>query len=126
MENNFYENDFVSLEFRDKILYAKYKVSTIDLNAAKNATKFRMSITNGKKVPAIVDISSVKHVDKATRIFFSSSEAGRDLLALAVILSNPVTRMMGNFFIKFYQPEYPFKFFTSLNEAVEWIEDFTK
>lgn len=125
MENNLYENEYVAFEFRNGVLYGKYKSPTIDLTIAKNATAFRRKITGGEKIPAVADISLVKHVDKATRTYFSSSEAGKDLLALAVILSNPVTRMMGNFFIKFYQPEYPFKFFTNSSEAMQWIEEFT-
>ncbi|WKN42004.1 DUF7793 family protein [Tunicatimonas pelagia] len=125
MENQIYENDFVSLQFLNQVLYAKYKVPIIDVTIARNATAYRMQVTGGRKIPAIVDISSVKHVDKEARTFFSSLEAGKDLLALAVILNNPVTRMMGNFFVKFYRPEYPFMFFTNLAEASKWIEDFT-
>ncbi|MEQ9438628.1 MAG: hypothetical protein RIG62_06250 [Cyclobacteriaceae bacterium] len=125
MEKRVFENDYVSFQFHNGILYGKYKVSTIDLATAKIATAFRREITGGKKIPAVADISCVKHVDKSTRSFFSSEEAGEDLLALAVILSNPVTRMMGNFFLKFYQPEYPFRFFTNLEQATIWIEEFT-
>lgn len=124
MENKVYENEHVAFQFRDGVLYGKYKSPTIDLDIAKNATEFRREITGGQKIAAIADISLVKHVDKATRTYFSTSEAGKDLIALAVILSNPVTRMMGNFFIKFYQPEYPFKFFTNLDEATQWIAEF--
>jgi len=125
MENQIYENDFVSLQLRNGVLYGKYKVNVINLAIAQDATIFRMQITGGKKIPAIADISSVKHVDKEARIFFSSKEAGKDLLALAVVLNNPVTRMMGNFFVKFYRPEYPFRFFTNSTEATEWIVSFT-
>ena len=123
MENQVFENDYVSLQFHNGILYAKYKVSIIDLPTAKIATAFRREVTGGKKIPAVADISRVKHVDKSTRTFFASVEAGEDLTALAVILSNPVTRMMGNFFLKFHQPEYPFRFFTNLEQAMAWIEE---
>ncbi|MEM8965336.1 MAG: hypothetical protein AAGE93_02890 [Bacteroidota bacterium] len=124
MKEQIYENEYITFQFHNGVLHGKYKTPTITLDIAKSATDFRREITRGKKIPAIADISSVKHVDKATRTFFSSSEAGGDLTALAVILNNPVTRMMGNFFVKFYRPEYPFKFFTNLTEATEWIEEF--
>ncbi len=32
--------------------------------------------------------------------------------------------MMGNFFLKFHQPEYPFRFFTSQEQATLWIKEF--
>lgn len=123
MENQVFENDFVILQLREGILYAKYKVETIDLATAKIATSFRVESMQGKKLPVIADISCVKHVDKSTRAYFASKEAGIDITALAVILSNPVTRMMGNFFLKFHQPEYPFRFFTNTTQATLWIRD---
>ena len=126
MKKETYENEYISFQFYNGILYGKYKTSTITLDIARSATDFRREITGGKKIPAIADISIVKHVDKDTRTFFSSLEAGEDLLALAVILHNPVTRMMGNFFVKFYRPEYPFKFFTNLEEATEWIQEYAE
>ena len=124
MENRVYENDYVSLQFRNGILFATYKVSTIDLTIAKIATAYRQQVTGGRKIFAVADISCVKHVDKSTRSFFASEEAGRDLIALAVIISNPVTRTMGNFFLKFHHPEYPFRFFTEMEHATAWIQEF--
>lgn len=126
MENQIYENDIISIQFRNGVLCGKYKVAVIDLSVAEGATDYRKKITGGRKIASIVDISSVKHVDKEARTFFSSSEAGQDLLALAVILNNPVTRMMGNFFVKFYHPVYPFRFFTNFEEADAWIRGFTE
>lgn len=119
---NFY-NDIVEFDIQDGILFGKYKVSKIDLEAAKKATVFRKQITNGKKLPSIANISMVKEVTKETREYFSD-EAGDDLTALAVIVSNPVTRMMGNFFLKFHQPKYPFKFFSDTSSAKQWITDY--
>jgi hypothetical protein len=124
MSNKSFENDLVSFEVREGILYGRYKVAEIDLDMAKLATLFRKQITEGKPMPAIADISVVKQVPKDTREYFSSVQAGEDLAALAVIINNPVTRIMGNFFLKFHQPQYPFRFFTSVDEATNWIKQF--
>lgn len=118
------ENDIVLFELRNEILYGRYKISNLDLAAAKAATAFRMQITQGKRMPAMADISNVKNIDKATRHYFSSPQAGEDLAALAVIINNPVTRTIGNFFLKFHQPEYPCRLFTSIDEATLWIKQF--
>lgn len=125
MENQIFENDHIRLEIQDDILFAHYKVMKLDLVAAKSATEFRKKVLNGKKIAVIVYISSVKHVDKAARQYISSPQAGEDLHALGVILNNPVTRMMGNFFLKFHQPEYPFRFFSNTEEAMQWIKKFS-
>ena len=118
-----FQNDIVEFDIQEGILFGKYKVSKIDLESAKKATVFRKQITEGKKLPSIANISLVKEVTKETREFFSD-EAGDDLSALAVIVSNPVTRMLGNFFLKFHKPKYPFRFFSDDTSAKQWITDF--
>lgn len=124
MENQSFENDFISFELRDGILFGRYKVTRLDLKAAESATEFRIEVMKGEKTPAVADISTIKHVDKASFRFLSSPRAGEGLSALGIIISNPVTRMVGNFFVKFHQPEYPFRFFTNVEEATEWIKKF--
>lgn len=124
MENPSFENDSVLFELKDGILYGYYKVPEIDLTTAQEATIMRQKVIGDRIVPSIADISVVKRVPKETREFFSSPQAGEDLSALAVVVSNPVTRTMGNFFLKFHQPKYPFKLFTSLDEATSWISQF--
>ena len=121
MESQSFENEYVSFELRDGILFGRYKVKKLDFAVVKSATAFRKKVMQGRDVPAIADISIVKQVDKAARQFLSSPEAGENLSALAVIIDNPVTRIMGNFFIKFNQPEYPLRFFANVEEAMQWI-----
>ena len=124
MENPSFENEAVLFELKDGILYGYYKVAEIDLATAQEATVIRQKVVGDQVVPSIADISVVKRVPKETREFFSSSQAGADLSALAVVVSNPVTRTMGNFFLKFHQPRYPFRLFTNLDEATVWISQF--
>ncbi len=124
MENPSFENEAVLFELREGILYGQYKVAEIDLATAKEATLIRQKVIGDRTVPSIADISMVKRVPKETREYFSSSQAGEDLSAIAVVISNPVTRTMGNFFLKFHQPKYPFKLFTNLDEATVWIKQF--
>ena len=124
MKNTVFENDIILFELKDGILYGKYKVVKIDLEVAMAATEFRQKIVGNQVFPSIADISLVKQIPKETRAYFSSVQAGEDLSALAVIIDNPVTRMMGNFFLKFHHPKYPFRFFTSQQEAMSWISRF--
>lgn len=126
MENPSFENDAVLLEIREGTLYAQYKVAEIDLATAEESTRIRQSVVGNRTLPSIVDISLVKRVPKETRIFFSSAQAGEGLSAIAVVISNPVTRTIGNFFLKFHQPNYPCKMFTSLDEASVWVHQFVQ
>ena len=121
MERQSFENEYVSFELREGILFGRYKVKKLDFAVVKSATAFRKKMMQGREIPAIADISIVKQVDKEARQFLSSPEAGENISALAVIIDNPVTRIVGNFFIKFNQPAYPLRFFPNVEEAMMWI-----
>ena len=124
MENPNFENDSVLFKLENGIFYGRYKVEEIDLDTAQEATRIRQQMVGSRSTPCIADISVVKRVPRETREFFSSPPAGRDLAALAIVINNPVTRTIGNFFLKFHQPEYPCKMFTDIDEATGWIGQF--
>ncbi len=118
-----YENDFLRVEIRDGILYGTYLVESLDLEGAIAATEFRKKISGERVFPALVDVSSFKQVSREARSYFAK-EAGEDMKAIAVLVKNPVTRMMVNFFMKFNSPGYPIRFFTAKHEANTWLSQF--
>lgn len=124
MESTNLENEVILFQFKEGILYGKYKVPKVDLATAQFATTLRFQITQGKKVPALADISCVKNIDKDARGYFSSNEAGDDLAALGIVVSNPVTQTLGNFFLRFNLPDYPCRLFTNVEDAITWIKQY--
>lgn len=122
MEVQHFENEYVSFELRDGILFGRYKVTKLNLAIAQSGTAFRIEVMEGKKVPAVADISVIKEIDKDARQFISSPEAGKDLSALAIIIKNPVSRIIWNFQVKFNPPEYLLRFFSNEEEAIQWIK----
>lgn len=118
-----YENELLSVTIRDGILYGIYKVEALDLDGAIAATEFRKKISGDRILPALADVSSLKSVSREAREYFAK-EAGEDMKAIAVLIKNPVTRMMVNFFMKFNKPDYPIRFFTARHEAVAWLSQF--
>jgi hypothetical protein len=120
-----FHNDVISIQIKDGILFGEYLVDKVDLEGATLATNFRKEITQNEAYPAFVDVSLVKEVSREARSFFAQ-EAGEDLKAIAVVVRNPVTRMMVNFFMKFNQPGYPIKFFTKDQEALEWLQQYVE
>lgn len=122
---NSYENQIIKIEIEDGILYGTYLSEKLDLEGAIKATEFRREVSKGRVLPALVDVSQFKSVSREARTYFAK-EAGEDLKALAVLVKNPVTRMMVNFFMKFNNPQYPIRFFTSEHEAYSWLLQFVE
>ena len=92
-------------------------------NAIENvATVWKAS--DGIKRPVLIDIRQLKSITKEAREYYASKETAQYGTAVALLLSSPATKVIGNFFIRFNKPTLPFKIFTSENEAVDWLKGF--
>ena len=54
----------------------------------------------------------------------SSLEATKYLTAAALIIANPVSRIIGNFFMGLNKTAFPFQLFTNQEEALKWLKSF--
>lgn len=124
MKYKFVNNDYVYMEIRDGLIYAKFKKEQIDYNLAQKIIDLRLSFVDGQMLPAIIDGSGVKDLTKEARKLLSSERASQHIIALAVIVRNPVTRAIANFFLRFQQPNYPFRLFTDIESAQAWLKQY--
>lgn len=112
------------MEIKDGLIYAKFKREKIDHILAEKIVDLRLSFVDGQSLPAIIDISVVKDVTKEAREVLSSEKAGQNIMASAIIVRNPVTRTIANFFLRFQQPGYPLKLFADVKKAREWLKKY--
>jgi len=49
---------------------------------------------------------------------------GGIISAAALIVSNPVSRIMGNFYMGINKTKMPIRMFTRVDEAKKWLKDF--
>lgn len=112
------------MEIKEGMIYAKFKQEQISRELAQKIVDLRLSFVDGQTLPAIVDGSVVKHLTKEAREVLSSERASQHIAALAVIVRNPVTRAIANFFLKFQQPSYPFRLFTDPEKAKQWLKKY--
>lgn len=117
-------NDFVYMEIKGGMIYAKFKQEQVNREVARKIIDLRLSFVDGQTLPALIDGSTVKHLTKEAREVLSSERASQYIIALAVIVRNPVTRAIANFFLKFQQPPYPFKLFTDPEKAKQWLRKY--
>ena len=124
MKYKFLNNEDIYMEIKDGLIYAKFKGEKIDQSLAERVVDTRLAFMEDQVLPAIIDISFVKDVTKEAREVLSSKKAGKNIAASAVIVRNPVTRTIANFFFRFQQPDYPFKLFTDPEQAKEWVKKY--
>ena len=98
--------------------------TTITLTAAREYIEAAARLCKGKSVPVLIDIRNVRSGDREARQYLASEEVARITKASAVLVSSPVTRILGNFFKGLNKPPYPVELFTSESDALEWLRRF--
>ena len=77
-----------------------------------------------RKRPLLVDIRNVRTVQQESRQFYSSDEVARYLSAVAFLVGNPVSKIMGNFFLVINKSELKVKLFTDEYQAIAWLKEY--
>ena len=78
---------------------------------------------DGKR-PILVDIRNVKTVSKESRSIYSSEDTGECLSAAALLIGNPVSKIIGNFYLGINKTILPVRLFTNAKEAFAWLKTF--
>ena len=110
----------------DGVLYQDYSPGTVlKLEDSLEELKiYRTAFFEGVKRPIIVDISNIKTVSKESRDIYSSQEMGDTISAAALIVSNPVNRILGNFYMGINKTKMPVRMFTGAMDAKNWLKDY--
>jgi len=77
-------------------------------------------IWGGVLRPLVVDLSTVKSIDRAARIHYST-QSFPYVSAVALVVGSPLSRMIGNFFLGLNPSTLPVKLFRSEPQAEAWL-----
>jgi hypothetical protein len=69
----------------------------------------------------LADIRALRGVSLGVRTHMSSERAGRYLARVALVADNPLTRTIGNFFMRLNRPPFPVRIFDGEDEALRWL-----
>jgi hypothetical protein len=118
------ETQDVFFALEDGILFCSYKPHLeIDITVAKRIINDRVSFTEGKSYPILIDFSNMKSTTKEARDYMNSAEGGlKGLLCGAFLSNNVVGTLFVNLYFKVNSPPIPSRFFTSKAEAIEWLK----
>ena len=103
----------------EQIVEEVYKPVTIDLAMMKSHTEDSLQ-AYGRGYWYLSDISLLKSTKREARDYLAKNS----IAAGAAILTNsPISKMVGNLFLKFNKPEFPTKLFTDREKALAWIKE---
>ena len=107
----------------DEIVFATYVPRLeITLDVAQELVKNRILFAQNRPHYTLIDFTNVKAVTKEARDYMNSPEGGlKGLLGGAFLSNNVVATLFINLFLKVWKPTIPARFFTTREDALEWL-----
>jgi len=104
------------------IIYAEFpKYKEIDLAGAKEMVANRFALAKHKHHYIIVDLSNVRKISSEAKEYLQRPDTGlKNILGAAFIVTNPVSTLIANIFIK-TPKEFQAKLFFTKDAAFQWI-----
>ena len=104
----------------DGIVHVHYKKNTtIDMEAQGFMREIYKEMAPGKMFHYIFSAASgLTFTNEAMK---NSMDKDSPIASYAVIANNTAYRLIANFYLKVNKPKVPYKLFSSVEEAVEWL-----
>lgn len=110
-----------TLDPRGFILSRVAPLAEINLEHAQQNTKRVQELSGDQVYPILVDIRKIRSISKEARDHFAMRGRKPGVLAIAMLVSSPLSRIIGNFFLGLNQPAVPTRMFSDREMAEQWI-----
>jgi len=80
-----------------------------------------LEAAEGMKRPLLADVRGIRTVDREARRLATGPDVTAVTSRLAILVGNPLSRVMANFFLRVKGPEYPARLFTDEGAARAWL-----
>jgi hypothetical protein len=98
------------------------KGGEIDIELGRAASDVYRQLTGGKPAPLFVDFSQMKSISKEARDYFGKDPRHVETYtAVALVVNNPLSRVLANFFMGINKPIKPTRLFDDRAKAFEWL-----
>lgn len=107
------------------IMHSKYtKKTLVTEEVAIAEIQIIKEISQGNKVPLLVNMSNTTSITIKARKYYSGKESEKVIRAAALIVNSPLHSVMGNFFLGLNKPQFPVKLFSSEEQALKWLRKY--
>jgi len=108
----------------DNILQTECFPNTVmNLEDGKESTRVSAEMVNFKPLPLLCDLTNVVKMSQECRKHFAGPEHAATFSKCALIVTNPISRLIGNFFLGLNKPLKPTRLFTSKEEGLKWLKE---
>jgi hypothetical protein len=96
----------------------------LDLGDAQEIIRLIGAASSGIRRPMLADLTGLKSMSREARTYFAGPETAKVESAAALLVSSPMARAIGNFFMGLNKGLIPARLFTSESLALEWLRQY--
>jgi len=96
----------------------------LNLADAQEVISTIAAVSRGMRRPMLADLTGLKSMSRDARAYFAGPETASVQSAAALLISSPMARAIGNFFMGLNKALVPARLFTSKPLALEWLRSY--
>jgi hypothetical protein len=106
----------------DDYLVARFRSgAAVELDDARENLDTAERLIRGVSIPLMVDLRQLRSQSSEARALLAGPHAKRVSRAVALLIGAPLSRVIGNFYLRFNRPETPTRLFSVEADAREWL-----
>ncbi|MDO8999829.1 MAG: hypothetical protein Q7W45_08700 [Bacteroidota bacterium] len=82
--------------------------------------------TKNKPCVKLIDIRAGFKIERKAKVLINKADTQKKTIARAILTGSSIKKVVFNFFLKYNSNSIPTKFFTEVNEAIEWLKAYQK
>ena len=107
----------------DNIMRIECAPNTImTIEEGKISTRIVGEMVNFSPLPLLCDLTNVVKMTQDCRQHFAGSEHAAVFTKCALIVTSPISKIIGNFFLGANKPLRPTRLFTDKEQALKWLK----
>lgn len=96
----------------------------IGLSAAMENSHAVNSFYKTKKFPLLIDARNIQAMSKEARKHFSTNGRETKINCFGIVVTSPLSRVIGNFFMGINKPQVPARLFNNEQDAIAWLKEY--
>lgn len=93
------------------------------LEMGKYSTKVIAEMIEGNPRPLLCDLTNVVKMNQDCRRHFAGKEHAAVFTKCALIVTSPLSKIIGNFFLGANKPIKPTRLFNDVSQGLKWLKD---
>lgn len=82
-----------------------------------------MEKLSSQPLPMLCDLTHVVKMTRECRTYFAGPEHAKCFTRCALVITSPISRVIGNFFLGANKPLRPTRLFTNKEKAFQWLKE---